>query len=102
MSWPQKLPYKCEFDIVVPRKLTAPGNQEIAIGGIITAEDGDGTTTSTTTYLNEDLIKELEVRQEHIEKEEARQLGEIKRRQSLYRSPKKEYNIQGPHSHYSR
>ena len=26
------LPYNCEFDIIIPRKLTAPHNQEIAIG----------------------------------------------------------------------
>jgi predicted phosphoribosyltransferase len=89
-----KLPYQCDFDIIVPRKLTAPGNQEIAIGAIMMAEDGNGNTTSVT-YLNDYLIKELEVQQDHIEKEKARQVGEIKRRQSLYRSPKRGYNIQG-------
>jgi predicted phosphoribosyltransferase len=30
-----KIPYNCEFNIVIPRKLTAPHNQEIAIGAII-------------------------------------------------------------------
>jgi len=92
-----RLPYQCGFDILVPRKITAPGNQEIAIGGIMMAEeDGDGATTAAiTTYLNEDLIRELEVQQDYIAKEKARQVGEIKRRQSLYRSPWKGYNIQG-------
>jgi putative phosphoribosyl transferase len=80
--------FRCEFDIIVPRKLGAPGNQEIAIGAIM-EEDG----TTTTTYLNDDLIKELEVSQDHIEKEKARQVEEIKHRKSLYRNLDKEYDI---------
>lgn len=90
-----KMPYQCDFDILVPIKLTAPGNQEITIGAIMMAEGGDGTTTAITIYLNEDLIRELEVQQDHLEKEKARQMEEIKRHQFLYRSPKKGYNIQG-------
>jgi hypothetical protein len=34
-----KLPYNCEFDIVIPRKLTAPYNQEIAIGAVMKEYD---------------------------------------------------------------
>ena len=70
-----KLPYKCEFDIIIPRKLIAPHNQEIAIGAVI--EDG-------TLFLNNQLINELEIDSEYIEKEKIRQLEEIKRRKSLY------------------
>lgn len=85
-----------EFDIIVPRRLGAPGNQERSIGSILEQEEkydgGDGTTT--TTYLNDDLIKELGISREYIEKEKALQIEEIKRRKSLYRSPKKEYNIE--------
>jgi len=66
-----KLPFNCEFDIVIPRKLTSPHNQEIAIGAII--EDG-------TLFLNDELINELEIDKEYIEKEKKRQLEEIKRR----------------------
>jgi putative phosphoribosyl transferase len=39
----------------------------------------------TTTYLNDILMKELEVSQEYIEKEKAYQIQEIKSRSSLYR-----------------
>ena len=70
-----KLPYNCNFDIIIPRKLTAPHNQEIAIGAIM--ED-------STLFLNDELINELEIDKEYIEKEKTRQLGEIKRRKSLY------------------
>ena len=53
-----------EFDIIISRKLAAPGNNEIAIGAIMEQEDDDdddGTKITTTTYLNDELIKELEV-----------------------------------------
>jgi predicted phosphoribosyltransferase len=66
----------CEFDIIIPRKLRAPHSEELAIGAIM--EDG-------TTYLNDMLVKELEVSQEYIEEEKAYQIQEIKRRSSLYR-----------------
>jgi putative phosphoribosyl transferase len=71
----RKLPSSC-FDIIIPRKLRAPHNEELAIGAIM--EDG-------TTYLNDILVKELEISQEYIEKEKAEQIQEIKRRSSLYR-----------------
>lgn len=85
--------YQCEFDIIIPRKLTAPGNQEIAIGAITMEEEGRGKDAGTS-YLNDDLIKELEISQEYIEKEKARQIEEIKRRKSLYRNFKKDYDIE--------
>ena len=67
----------CEFDIIIPRKLRAPHSEELAIGAVM--EDG-------TTYLNDMLVRELEVSQEYIEKEKAYQTEEIKRRTLLYRN----------------
>jgi putative phosphoribosyl transferase len=84
--------YQCDFDIIVPRKLTAPGNQEIAIGAIMMERDKDGS-DNATSYINDELIKELEISQEYIEKEKTRQLEEIKRRKSLYRDLEKKYDI---------
>jgi putative phosphoribosyl transferase len=69
------LPYNCEFDIIIPRKLTAPHNQEIAIGAVM--EDG-------TLFINYEITTDLEIDKEYIEKEKARQLEEIERRKSLY------------------
>ena len=66
----------CHFDIVIPRKLGAPHNEEVAIGAIM--EDG-------TTYLNEEVVRILEVSKEYIEQEKSKQIQEIKRRTSLYR-----------------
>lgn len=68
---------KSDFDIIVSRKLTAPHNSELAIGAIM--EDG-------TTYLNDDLVRDLEVNQEYIEREKEKQISEIRRRKFLYRS----------------
>lgn len=71
----QKISKVSEFDIVIPRKLGAPKNKEIAIGAIM--EDG-------TTYLNEQIIKTLETSQQYLDEEKSRQLEEIKRRRILY------------------
>jgi putative phosphoribosyl transferase len=38
-----------------------------------------------TSYLNDELVRELEISQEYIQKEKAKQIEEIKRRSSLYR-----------------
>ena len=66
----------CHFNIVIPRKLGAPHNEEVAIGAVM--EDG-------TSYLNEEIVRILEVSKEYIEKEKAKQIQEIKRRTLLYR-----------------
>jgi predicted phosphoribosyltransferase len=80
-----KLTYKCEFDIVVPRKLTAPFNQEIAIGAVM--EDG-------TTFLNNDIIAELEADEKYIENEKVRQLEEVNRRNRVYQGLKEPIKVQ--------
>ena len=54
-----KLPYSYEFDIVIPRKLTAPHNQEIAIGAIMGDE---------TLFLNDELINDLEIEKDILKK----------------------------------
>lgn len=66
------------FDIVIPRKLGAPGNEELAIGAV--TEDG-------TSYINRYLVDALRIPQDYIEGEKARQSAEIKRRSAAYRKP---------------
>jgi putative phosphoribosyl transferase len=63
------------FNIIIPRKLAHPDNQEMAIGSIM--EDG-------TCYINEKLIKEFEISSRYLEKEKVEQVKEIKRRKKLY------------------
>ena len=52
-----------ELDVVIARKLSAPGNEELAIGAVM--EEGG-------TWLNRDLIAMMGVEEEYIEQEKAR------------------------------
>jgi putative phosphoribosyl transferase len=64
------------LDVIIPRKIGAPDNPELAIGAV--AED-------ETTILDQTLIKYLGVSQEYVVEETGRQKQEIKRRFKLYR-----------------
>ena len=75
-----------EFDIVIPRKLGAPDNPELAIGAVM--ED-------RTVIRNERAIKNLQVSDQYFEDEIDRQVIEIKRRITMYRPASKPYNIAG-------
>ena len=65
-----------DFDIVIPRKLGAPENEELAIGAVM--EDG-------TSYINRYMVNALRIQQDYIENELARQATEIRRRSATYR-----------------
>jgi putative phosphoribosyl transferase len=64
------------LDVIVPRKLGAPGNPELAIGAV--AEDG-------STVLDEAIIAYLSVDSSYIQQESMRQREEITRRLEKYR-----------------
>jgi predicted phosphoribosyltransferase len=74
------------FDIVIPRKLGAPENEELAIGAVM--EDG-------TSYINRYIVSALRIPQNYIESERVRQAAEIRRRAAAYRKPGLSYNIAG-------
>ncbi|MDQ1280608.1 MAG: putative phosphoribosyl transferase [Thermoproteota archaeon] len=65
------------LDLIIPRKMGAPGNPELAIGAV--TEDG-------TTILNQRLVEDLGIAKDFIELEKANQIQEIKRRTKAYRS----------------
>jgi predicted phosphoribosyltransferase len=75
-----------DFDIVIPRKLGAPENEELAIGAVM--EDG-------TSYINRYIVSALRIPQNYIESERVRQAAEIRRRAAAYRKPGLSYNIAG-------
>ena len=66
------------LDIVVARKLGAPGEPELAIGAVADGERSE-------QVLNDDVIRDLAVSEEYIRAEVARQLEEIERRETRYR-----------------
>jgi putative phosphoribosyl transferase len=72
------LALQAPLDIVVVRKLGAPGQPELGIGAVV---DGD----HPQSVLNEDVVRELGVPEEYLQREIARQLREIRRRQRTYR-----------------
>ncbi|MEM4311178.1 MAG: phosphoribosyltransferase [Nitrososphaerales archaeon] len=67
---------KAELDVIIPRKIGAPLDPELAIGAI--GEDG-------SLYLMEPLMNQLGVSKDYIDEEANRQLKEIKRRAIKYR-----------------
>ena len=64
------------LDLIIPRKLGAPGNPELAFGAV--TEDG-------TVILDDELVKHLGVSKEYIKEECKTQRSEIERRLKLYR-----------------
>ena len=68
---------KAPLDLVLVRKLGAPGHEELAIGATV-----DG--SAPTTVLHDDIIAELNVPESYIKSTEAAALREIERRRKLY------------------
>jgi putative phosphoribosyl transferase len=73
------------LDIVVPRKVGAPGNPELGLGAV--AEDVE--------VLDQHLIRVLGVSEEYLRAEIADQRDEIARRSSLYRSGRLPVDLAG-------
>lgn len=63
------------LDLIIIRKLGAPGNPELAIGA---------TTSKGGLVLDKELISKLEIPKEYVHKEHSEQLSEAKRREKLY------------------
>jgi putative phosphoribosyl transferase len=64
------------LDVIIPRKIGAPGNPELAIGAM--TEDG-------TAILDQNLVAYLNVPADYVERESETQKREIQRRMHLYR-----------------
>ena len=69
---------RAALDVVIVRKLGAPGQPELGIGAIV---DGD----QPESVLDADSVRLLQVSKRFIEDEIAQELKEIHRRQELYR-----------------
>src|SRR5437867_7839237 len=74
------------LDVIVTRKLGAPGNPELGIGAV--AADG-------TTVLDERLVRAMGVPDEYIAREVARQVQEIHRRLDVYRRGRPPLAVEG-------
>jgi putative phosphoribosyl transferase len=75
-----------ELDVVLARKLRAPGRPELAIGAV--SEDGQ-------VYFNPLAKPLLELEAEYIAGERAHQLDEITRRKALFRAVRPQAPMEG-------
>lgn len=74
------------LDVIVPRKLRAPFNPELAIGAV--AHDG-------SVYLDAPLLGSLRVSEQYVQDEVTQQVEEIHRRMRLYRGDRPPPELQG-------
>lgn len=77
---------KAPLDIVVPRKIGAPGNPEFAIGAI---------TESGESIFDEAALEYLQVDEAYIRKTVAEEQKEAKRRLKVYRCGRKAVSLRG-------
>ena len=73
------------LDIVIPRKVRAPGNQEL---GLVAVAPG-------VRVLDERMVRALRVSPEYLEKEIAVEEEEIRRRSEAYRAGRPPVDLQG-------
>ncbi len=71
-----------DFGLIIPRKLTAPNNRELAYGAIIDKDN---------FVLNDEIINRLNIPEKEIEIEIEIQLKEIETRRKKYNTVEKEY-----------
>jgi putative phosphoribosyl transferase len=73
------------LDVVVPRKIGAPGNPELGLGAVAYG----------VRVLDEALISRLGVTASYVEEETRRQIGEIQRRERVYRGDRSATPVRG-------
>ena len=71
--------------VLVPRKIGAPGNPELALGALAGDE----------VVLDQELIEQLSVSKDYLSQEIARQKNEAERRERLYQKGMKKKNWKG-------
>jgi putative phosphoribosyl transferase len=79
---------EAELDLLLVRKIGAPGHQELAIGAVVDGKDPQ-------LVLNREIIALASPPPGYIEAEQKRQLAEIDRRRKLYRGTEAPADIKG-------
>jgi len=77
-----------ELDVLIVRKLGAPGHEELGLGAVI-----DG--SAPQVVLNDDVVRQFGASEAYIEDETRRQLAEIERRQRIYRGDRPAPKVAG-------
>jgi len=79
---------KAPLDVILVRKLGAPGFSELGIGAVV-----DGATPRVV--LNEEVMHALKPTRDYVEDEKIRQLEVIDRRRKLYRQGRRPVPLEG-------
>jgi len=74
-----------DLDVVVARKLGAPGQPELAIGAV-TANGGE--------FVNEELVRYLRVPEDYLERVKGEQMAEARRRETRFRGERSAERVQ--------
>lgn len=77
-----------ELDLMMVRKLGAPGHEEFAIGAVVDGEEPQ-------LVLNEEAVQAIAPSREHIQQELSRQLAELERRRRAYLGTRRKPHIAG-------
>ncbi len=77
---------KAPLDVLVVRKLGAPGHEELAIGAL--ASGG-------ARVVNQDLVRQLGVSEAALNAVAERELAELRRRESVYRAGRPQLSVAG-------
>lgn len=77
-----------DLDLLMVRKLGAPGNEEFAIGAIVDGKEPQ-------TVLNDAATRALRLSPEYIQRETARQMDELERRRRAYPGRKERPRLDG-------
>lgn len=76
----------CPLDVLIVRKIGSPGNPELAAGAV--SETG-------TVVINEDIVSGYGVTREYLDREIAKEKGEIARRIDLFRGGREMPSLAG-------
>lgn len=76
------------FDVLLVRKIGAPGHEELALGAIVDGHDPE-------LVLNEDVVRSIAPPPGYIEAETQRQLTEIERRRQRYAGDRPPVPVEG-------
>jgi len=77
-----------ELDVIVPRKIPAPGQEELAIGAVASWGDHE-------RIMDEHSVRFLGVSEDYIERQVQIQLDEVNRRLQAYRGTTEPPNVAG-------
>lgn len=76
------------LDVIVVRKLGAPSHAELGVGAVVDGDHPEG-------IFNDEIIAELGVSREYLEREVEAQLKEVRRREGVYRGGRPRVELKG-------